>query len=98
MSVVSDVTKQNRMMLAVQIFGLKNSQPTRAAERFFKERRIQLHLVDLKQRPMSPAEIKRFADRFGLQNLVDRESTHFCERRTCVSQALRWRLAAADRT
>jgi arsenate reductase len=57
--------------MGVQIFGMKNSQATRAAERFFKERRVEIHFVDLKQKPMSPGEIRRFADRFGLQGLVD---------------------------
>jgi arsenate reductase len=61
-------------MLNVQIFGVKNSQATRAAERFFKERRVAIHLVDLKQKPMAPAEIKRFIDRFGLPELLDSES------------------------
>ena len=58
-------------MLSVQIFGLKNSQSTRAAERFFKERSIGIHFVDLKQKPMSPGEINRFIQRFGLKELVD---------------------------
>lgn len=58
-------------MLSVQIFGLKSSQATRAADRFFKERGIAIHSVDLKQKPMSPGEIKRFIDRYGLQALVD---------------------------
>jgi arsenate reductase-like glutaredoxin family protein len=58
-------------MVSVQIFGVKNSQETRAAERFFKERRATIHFVDLKQKPMSPGEIKRFIDRFGLTGLVD---------------------------
>ncbi|HSM79115.1 MAG TPA: ArsC/Spx/MgsR family protein [Bryobacteraceae bacterium] len=58
-------------MSNVQIFGLKNSQATRAAERFFKERRVAIQLVDLKQRPMAPAEIRRFAERFGLRSLLD---------------------------
>lgn len=57
----------------MQIFGLKNSPPTRAAERFFKERRIAIHFVDLKQKPMSPGEIRRFTDRFGLTGIVDSE-------------------------
>jgi len=57
----------------VQIFGLKSSQATRAAERFFKERRVAIHFVDLAKKPMAPAEIKRFADRFGLDALVDAE-------------------------
>jgi arsenate reductase len=38
-------------MLNVQIFGVKNSNATRAAERFFKERRVEIHLVDLKRSP-----------------------------------------------
>ena len=55
----------------VQIFGLKDSQETRAAERFFKERRIPIQMVDLKRRPMAAAEIRRFTGRFGLAALVD---------------------------
>jgi arsenate reductase len=54
----------------VQIFGVKNSQPTRAAERFFKERRIAIQMVDLNKKPMSAGEIKRFVDRFGLAGLL----------------------------
>jgi arsenate reductase len=57
----------------VQIFGVKNSQPTRAAERFFKERRVAIHFVDLTKKPMAPAEIKRFVDRFGFAALLDTE-------------------------
>ena len=60
-------------MVSVQIFGVKSSSATRAAERFFKERRVPIHFVDLKQKPMSPGEIKRFIDRFGLTGLLDHE-------------------------
>jgi arsenate reductase-like glutaredoxin family protein len=59
--------------LSVQIFGTKNSQATRAAERFFKERSVQIHMVDLSQKPMSAGEIKRFIDRFSLPGLCDTE-------------------------
>ena len=59
--------------MTVQIFGLKNSAATRAAERFFKERRVVFQFVDLKRKPMSPAEIKRFVDRFALAGLLDSE-------------------------
>ena len=61
-------------MVSVQIFGLKSSGATRAADRFFKERGVQIHSVDLKQKPMAVAEIKRFVDRFGLNALLDTES------------------------
>jgi len=63
----------------VQIFGVKNSQATRAAERFFKERRIDIHYVDLKKKPMSPGEIKRFVDRFGLSALLDLEGKAYVD-------------------
>ena len=66
-------------MKNVQIFGLKNSQATRAAERFFKERRIEIHFVDLKQKPMSPGEIKRFTERYGLLALVDTEGKTYSD-------------------
>ncbi len=66
-------------MLNVQIFGLKNSQATRAAERFFKERRVSFQLVDLKLKPMAAAEIKRFIDRFGLRALLDAEGKAFAD-------------------
>ena len=65
--------------IGVQIFGVKNSQETRAAERFFKERRVPVQIVDLKQRPMAPAEIRRFAERFGLSELVDTEGKAYVE-------------------
>jgi arsenate reductase (glutaredoxin) len=63
----------------VQIFGVKKSQATRAAERFFKERRFTIHLVDLQQKPMSPGEIKRFLDKFGLDGIIDRESKAYVD-------------------
>jgi arsenate reductase len=63
----------------VQIFGIKNSPATRAAERFFKERRIAIQFVDLKQKPMAPGEIRRFVEKFGLDALLDREGTAFVD-------------------
>ena len=60
-------------MQSVQIFGLTNCPATRAADRFFKERRIQIHFVDLKKKPMSPGEIRRFIDRFTLDGVVNKE-------------------------
>jgi arsenate reductase (glutaredoxin) len=63
----------------VQIFGVKNSPATRAAERFFKERRIAVHFVDLKQRPMAPGEIRRFVERFGFDALLDTEGSAYID-------------------
>jgi arsenate reductase-like glutaredoxin family protein len=66
-------------MVSVQIFGLKNSQATRAAERFFKERRVPVHRVDLKQKPMAAGEIKRFVERFGPAGLIESEGTAYLD-------------------
>jgi arsenate reductase-like glutaredoxin family protein len=66
-------------MTNIQIFGLKNSQATRAADRFFKERRVAIHFVDLSKKPMSPGEIRRFIDRFGLRDLIDREGRSYVD-------------------
>lgn len=65
--------------MTIQIFGVKNSAETRAAERFFKERRVAFQFVDLKKKPMAPGEIKRFIDRFGLAQLLDVESAVYAE-------------------
>ena len=64
-------------MKNVQIFGIAKSQATRAAERFFRERGVPIQFVDLTERSMAPAEIRRFIDRFGLQELLDREGKSF---------------------
>lgn len=56
---------------SVQVFGLESDQATRAAIRFFKERRIQIHLVDLRKKPIAPGELRRFVDRLGARALLD---------------------------
>ncbi len=66
-------------MVNVQIFGVKNSPATRAAERFFKERRANIQMVDLKQKPMAPGEIRRFVERFGLLALLDTEGKAYLD-------------------
>jgi arsenate reductase (glutaredoxin) len=65
--------------LEIQIFGIKKSADTRKALRFFSERRIRTHFVDLLERPASLGELRRFADKFGAASLVDRESRRFSD-------------------
>src|SRR6185436_7294136 len=52
-----------KKMPAIQVFGTEESQATRAAIRFFRERRIVVSFVDIRKRPMAPAELRRFVDR-----------------------------------
>jgi len=65
--------------LEVQIFGVKKSADTRKALRFFSERRIKTHFVDLLERPAALGELRRFAQKFGVMALVDKESKRFDE-------------------
>ena len=61
----------------VQIFGFRNDSDTRKAQRFFGERRIAVHFVDLAERPASAGELRRFRERFGAEALINRASPRF---------------------
>lgn len=61
----------------VQVFGFKDCQDTRKALRFFAERRVAVHFVDLAERPASRGELRRFQERFGAPALIDREQPRF---------------------
>ena len=65
--------------LQVQVFGTKKHADTRKALRFFAERRIMAHFVDFQQRAPALGELRRFAERYGVQALVDRESRRFLD-------------------
>ena len=65
--------------MEVQVFGVRKSPDTRAALRFFAERRIKIHFVDLLERAASRGELTRFGQKFGVQALIDRESRRFAE-------------------
>lgn len=78
--------------MEVQIFGVSKSAETRKALRFFSERRIRTHFVDLTVRPASPGELQRFSRRFGVEALIDRSSRRFTELglQYTVFSAARW--------
>ena len=69
----------------IQVFGFSDCQASRKAQRFFAERRIPIHFVDLAERPAAKGELRRFAERFGPAALIDREGARF--------KALRLRVA-----
>lgn len=64
-------------VVEVQVFGIRKSADTRKALRFFSERRIKVHFVDLMERPASRGELNRFVAKFGVDSLVDRTSARF---------------------
>jgi arsenate reductase len=63
-----------KRMPDIQLFGRDDSASTRAALRFFRERRVQVSYVDLKKRSIAPGELRRFVERLGARALLDPES------------------------
>ena len=84
--------------MEVQVFGHKKDAETRKALRFFAERRVKTHFVDFAERAASPGELKRFAQKFGVQALLDREGKRFAELglRTALYGDERWLQLLAD--
>src|SRR5438477_12107706 len=68
-------------LITVQLFGTKRCQDTRKAERFFKERGVAAHVVDLAQKGMSPGELRNVAARVGgMEALIDREGKRYVDK------------------
>ena len=68
-----------KKMPNIQVFGLEDSNATRAALRFFRERRIVVHFVDLRKKPIAAGELRRFIDKLGAAALLDTESRPYKE-------------------
>jgi arsenate reductase-like glutaredoxin family protein len=64
---------------SVQVFGLDSDPATRAAVRFFKERRVAIHQVDLRRKPIAPGELRRFVERLGAEALLDLDGRAYRE-------------------
>ena len=63
--------------MEVQIFGVRKSAETRKALRFFSERRVRTHFVDLMERPASKGELRRFVQKFGITAMIDQKSKRY---------------------
>lgn len=63
--------------MSLQIIGTNKCQATRAAVRFFKERRVPFHFVDLNERELSDGEFKSIARAVGLENMIDTEGREY---------------------
>jgi arsenate reductase (glutaredoxin) len=58
----------------VQMFGHAKSKATRKAQRFFSERRVSVAFVDLRKKPPSPGELRKWVQRFGVEAVLDPEA------------------------
>lgn len=55
----------------IQIFGRKKCFDTQKAQRYFKERRIKFHYIDVDRYGMSRGELQSVKNAVGLENLIN---------------------------
>ncbi len=65
--------------MEVQVFGTQKHQDTRRALRFWSERRVKVHFVDLNERAASKGELQRFVQKFGVTPLIDKQAKRYAE-------------------
>ena len=68
-----------KKMPNIQVFGMDDSNATRNALRFFRDRRIVVHYVDLRKKPIARGELQRFVDRLGAAAVIDPDSKPYRE-------------------
>ena len=72
------------MAVTIQMYISKKNFDVQKAERFFKERRITVQVMDLKKHKLGEREIQLFARAAGgVQNLIDREDKKVKEHPAC---------------
>lgn len=67
----------------IQIYCGKKNFDTQKAERFFKERRIPVQMLDLKKHPLGEREVRLMIQQIGLERLMDREDKKVREHPAC---------------
>ncbi len=67
----------------IQIYSGKKNFDTQKAERFFKERRIPVQMMDLKKHPLGEREIRLMLQQDGAEKLIDREDKKVREHPAC---------------
>lgn len=69
--------------MTIQMYVSKKNFDVQKAERFFKERRIAVQVMDLKKHKLGEREVQTMARAGGLQNLIDREDKKVKEHPAC---------------
>lgn len=71
------------MRKMIQIYFGKKNFDTQKAERYFKERRIQVQMLDLKKHKLGEREIRLMLQQIGSEKLLDREDRKVKEHPAC---------------
>jgi arsenate reductase-like glutaredoxin family protein len=64
----------------IQIFGTKRCKETQKAERYFKERRIPFHFINLTEKGISKGELENIKRAVPIDDLFDDEAKQFKKR------------------
>lgn len=64
-------------MADLQIFGFKNCSETKKAERYFKERRIAFHSINMDEKPLSVGELRSILNSVTPDELLDTEGKEY---------------------
>ena len=67
----------------IQLYISKKNFDAQKAERFFKERRVQVQVMDLKKHKLGERELQTMAKDVGMQGLLDREDKRAKEHPAC---------------
>jgi arsenate reductase (glutaredoxin) len=61
----------------IQIFGTLKCRDTQKALRFFKERGIKPHFVDLKEKAISKGELENISKSVKIEDMIDKEGKEY---------------------
>lgn len=67
----------------IQMYVSKKNFDVQKAERFFKERRVQIQVMDLKKHKLGEREVQTMARAGGLSALIDRDDKKVKEHPAC---------------
>ncbi len=70
-------------MPSIQIYLSRKNFDQQKAERFFKERRVPVQVMDLKKHKLGERELQLFIRGIGIGNLIDREDKRVKEHPAC---------------
>ncbi len=70
-------------MAVIQIYISRKNFDQQKAERFFKERRVTVQLMDLKKHRLGERELQLFVRAVGIDGLIDREDKRVREHPAC---------------
>lgn len=70
-SAIGKIQRRQEVKKMIQIFGTRKCPDTRKAERFFRERGIKIQFIDLREKGISPGELRNITRSIPLDQLID---------------------------